>query len=393
MNKRCIKVLFLISISFLSFTNIRAQPVIEICMVTVDTPTNYNYIVWERPISGLIDSYFIYKETTKANVYMKIGSVPYNDLSVFIDSNSNPAKSSDRYKISLLKSNGKESPLSSPHKTMHVTASQGTSGENNLIWSHYQGYSFSSYYIYRGTNADNLQVLDSIQSNMNSYTDLAPPPGVVYYRVTIAKLDTCAPAVLRGITASGPYSQSLSNLKDYNINDPEYLTVSPTFITLSGDSSSSVSIDVFTNLSTWNAESDTSWLTINMDIPGTIVATAEKNPSTNLRNASILVSGLGVDNQIITIFQNGATGITKIFQNKHLNIYPNPFNNTTDIYLPDNENFINRLEVLDIHGKVMKVMENLHGNKITLSSAGLTKGMYLVKLTGNSIYIDKVIVE
>jgi hypothetical protein len=44
----------------------------------------------------------------------------------------------------------------------------------NLIWSHYEGFAFGSYNIYRGTASDNMTLLATIASNLNSYTDLLP---------------------------------------------------------------------------------------------------------------------------------------------------------------------------------------------------------------------------
>lgn len=215
----------------------------------------------------------------------------------------------------MLDTCGVESALSKPHKSMHVTANLGTSGENNLIWSHYVGFPFSSYYIYRGTSPSNLQQLGTIQSNLNSYTDLAPPSGVVFYRVTVVKEDSCFPAKFRGVTSSGPYSQSLSNLQDYSQSPTSYLKVASQQEIIDSIQGSSVIISVFTNLSTWDAIFNQSWLTVTKSISkGTITATANtKNPEPDSRSATITLSGIGADDVIITIIQLGSSGEVGIF--------------------------------------------------------------------------------
>jgi PKD repeat protein len=152
-------------------------PAPEICLVTVDSSLKKpkNMIVWERQKTTNIDSYFIYKETTSANVYKKIGSKAYSELSVFVDQNSNPRVKADRYRLSLLDSCGNESALSQPHKTMHVASNIGAGGEINISWSHYEGFQFPTYHIYRGVKPSKMKFVGSVQSNLNSYSDINPP--------------------------------------------------------------------------------------------------------------------------------------------------------------------------------------------------------------------------
>jgi hypothetical protein len=188
-------------------------PELEICVVGVDSLTNNNRIVWEEPLTTAIDSFYIYKESNVTNVYTQVGSRPYDSLSVWIDPVSNPAMQSYRYKISAIDTCGEETPLSSFHKTTHLTISQGIGGAWNLIWSHYEGINFGSYNIYRGTSTSNMTLLTTIQNNLNSFTDLTPPPGVVYYQIEIINPNTCNPA------KSMNYSSSKSNRATNDVND------------------------------------------------------------------------------------------------------------------------------------------------------------------------------
>lgn len=201
-------------------------PTQNICVVGVDSLTNNIRVVWEEPLTTAIDSFFIYKESNVSNVYAQVGSRAYDSLSVWIDPVSNPAVQSYRYKITALDTCGVETPLSDFHKTIHLTINQGVGGAWNLIWSHYEGINFGSYNIYRGTSSSNMTLLTTIQSNLNSYTDLAPPSGIVYYQIEIVNPNNCTP------TKSTNYGSSKSNIATNDINDiveisNEFISVYP----------------------------------------------------------------------------------------------------------------------------------------------------------------------
>jgi PKD repeat protein len=165
----------------------------QVCIVGMDSLTNENRIVWEKPITTGIDSFYVYKETNVSDVYTKIGATNYPDLAVFLDQNSNPAVQAYRYKLSILDTCGTETPLSDFHKTIHLTINQGVGNSWNLIWSHYEGLTFGSYRIYRGTSLSNMALLTTIQSNLNSYTDLTPPTGPLYYQIEVVNPVNCDP--------------------------------------------------------------------------------------------------------------------------------------------------------------------------------------------------------
>lgn len=52
-------------------------PETPVCMVTVDSLTNQNVIIWEKPASDLIADFLVYKETDEANTYEIIDTVSY----------------------------------------------------------------------------------------------------------------------------------------------------------------------------------------------------------------------------------------------------------------------------------------------------------------------------
>ncbi len=200
--------------------NASILPTQNICVVGVDSLTNNIRVVWEKPITTAIDSFYVYRETSVSNVYAMVGARPYDSLSVWLDPIANPAVQAYRYKITALDTCGSETPLSDFHKTIHLTINQGVGNSWNLIWSNYEGISFGSYNIYRGTTPSNLSLLTTIQSNLNSYTDLSAPTGNVYYQIEIVNPNNCNP------TKSMNYSSSKSNIVTTNSSSIDELNES-----------------------------------------------------------------------------------------------------------------------------------------------------------------------
>ena len=188
----------------------------NVCIVGMDSLTNENRIVWEKPIATGIDSFYVYKETNVSDVYTKIGATNYPDLAVFLDQNSNPAVQAYRYKLAILDTCGTETPLSDFHKTIHLTINQGVGNSWNLIWSHYEGLTFGSYNIYRGTNPTNISLLTTIQSNLNSYTDLTPPTGPLYYQIEVVNPVNCDPTKIinYGVSKSNIVNNGLIGISE-----------------------------------------------------------------------------------------------------------------------------------------------------------------------------------
>jgi hypothetical protein len=190
--------------------NLSFIPQFQICLVSVDSATGRNEVVWNKPSLVGVDSFFVFKETNQFNVFSRIGGVGAHDLSTLIDPNSNPQQQADRYTIAVLDTCGNVSLQSTPHKTIHLTINSGLGGVWNLIWNAYEGFTFPSYNIYRGTSSGALQFLASISSGNTSYTDLTPPSNVTYYQVEAVNPIGCNP------TRSSGYNSSRSNIIQAN---------------------------------------------------------------------------------------------------------------------------------------------------------------------------------
>jgi hypothetical protein len=100
---------------------------------------------------------------------------------------------------------------SAKHTSIHLTISAGLNNTWNLQWNHYEGFPFNTYRILRGTNANNLSVIDSVSSTNNSYTDLSPPStSNLYYQVEVKHPTGCTPTAKKGPTIKS----SRSNVAD-----------------------------------------------------------------------------------------------------------------------------------------------------------------------------------
>jgi len=184
------------------------------CIVTVDTTTNKNMLIWDKTNNVGTASYNIYKETTFAGVYALLANQLFGTFSTFIDTTSQPIVVAARYKITTVDSCGVESDTTPHHKTIHLTVNQGTGNSWNLIWDAYEGITFPTYYIMRGTTPHNLVVIDSVQSTLYSYTDLNPPNGMVYYAIEMVGFTLCTPS-------APPHGKHITNLNTVSLSNIE----------------------------------------------------------------------------------------------------------------------------------------------------------------------------
>ena len=164
----------------------------DICLVTVDTITGTNLVVWTKTDTVGISHYNIYREGNSTGVYALVGTNPVNVLSQWLDPTANPSIKSWRYKISAVDSCGNESYKSPSHKTMHVTSNIGLGSVVNVLWDYYDGFSYGSYYISRYTASTGWVPLDTVVSTSTSWTDISPPNLIdVGYMIQVQPPSTC----------------------------------------------------------------------------------------------------------------------------------------------------------------------------------------------------------
>lgn len=157
-----------------------------ICLVTVDTLTTTNLVVWERTETSGINHYNIYRESDLAGNYQLIDTVMATNLSAFNDVVASPMNRSWRYKISAVNECGTEGPISSEHKTLHLNTITVTSnGSIDVLWDDYEGSgNVNSYVVWRKTDQiDWIPVSPSIALGTSFYNDVPPTgsTGIDYY--------------------------------------------------------------------------------------------------------------------------------------------------------------------------------------------------------------------
>jgi uncharacterized repeat protein (TIGR03803 family) len=195
-------------------------PPVPICMVTVDDSSEYNQVVWEKPITTAIDSFVVYREITSNN-YKRLGAVAYSALSEFTDTvrhlyipfTGDPNSGTYRYKLQVRDTAGVYSQLSPYHNTLYVTQNNGT-----FNWNHYiiEGDSIplpdlNAYVLWRDDNSSGAW--HSVQGVSGSQTTVTDPDYASYpngrWRVETMWGITCTPS------AKSPYNASRSNIKDF----------------------------------------------------------------------------------------------------------------------------------------------------------------------------------
>ncbi len=194
---------------------------LQICIVTIDTTTGKCLIIWERPDNQIMNEFVIYKKTG-STTYSQVGFVNWEDLTEYLDSTSNPSAYAHSYKICMIDTCGNYTPLSYYHKTMYLSANQGTNqNEVALHWTHYEDGSGNflpeKYYIYRKSlpSQPYYQLIDSVPGDLTDYNDIYPPAGYLSY-VVLTPHSTCVPTGTNKSSA-GPFKYSFSNVDNFEM--------------------------------------------------------------------------------------------------------------------------------------------------------------------------------
>jgi hypothetical protein len=200
-------------------------PETPVCMVTVDSLTNYNVVVWEKPVTDLIADFLVYKETDQSDLYEVIDTVGYDEASMVTDFGSNPAMRPYRYKIGFLDNENREFPAGDYHQTIHLTINQGVNGNWNLIWTPYYGFDYTSYYIMRKSGEGLYEEIATVSASFNSYTDFNAPSGDVSYIIKIIHPTGCdymmrengIPEVYSNVASNAVVQVSENGSSDFNV--------------------------------------------------------------------------------------------------------------------------------------------------------------------------------
>lgn len=206
----------------------------DLCLVTVDTATGKNRLIWNKTNNVRTDSFIFYKETSQPGVYAIGGTQNFNSFSTWIDWASNPSVQNDRYYLSVLDSCANQSKdFNNPtaHRTILLSSSQGQNGENQLIWTNYEGLTFNSYNILRSNNFGAFNSIGSVPYTQLTYTDSFPPLGNNRYLIEVAIQIPCTPSlktseILNSTSNIESETNVLTNLYQFTLSEDD-LKVQP----------------------------------------------------------------------------------------------------------------------------------------------------------------------
>ena len=164
-----------------------------ICMVTLDTATEKNVIVYEPLLNVGIDSVLFYRLNNVTSEYEWIGSININDLSIFVDNESVPSQQNYQYKIATRDTCDNIGELSAKHQTILLQASLGINNEINLFWNPYIGFDYPNFGIYRSLDGGEYILIANVPNNIYTFIDTYPPSGIKKYQIRVDKDPPCNP--------------------------------------------------------------------------------------------------------------------------------------------------------------------------------------------------------
>jgi hypothetical protein len=239
---------------------------VQVGVVTVDTTTWHNLVVWQRVDLGWllaqsggmldlleIDNYNIFRWDSASAQYIKIGELPYAEMPVFEDPTSEPKIRSYKYKITAnFRYSFTMDPMEYPfesyidscryHKSLWLRKTMNNDTMQVEVEPYeVEGFNMNTFldtlmvYIYRSTEIATL--FDSLYDSIAYYPgdtlfqysdpDLNALGTQYYYIGTVKLMYLVDPLLFTTFKASsGPYSQSISNLEDTRLKgttEPEII--------------------------------------------------------------------------------------------------------------------------------------------------------------------------
>jgi len=357
----------------------------QICMVTVSEITGHNLVVWEKKSTSPILAYNLYRESAAAGIFDLLATVPFDDLSVFVDTNADPTVQSYIYKLAALtgtSENETDIDLCKPHKTVHLLVT--TNPEFNttqLAWDRYYGFDYQTYTIYRSITGMNFEPVHSLSASNNSWADDGPEGTDLFYRIAVEKPIPCEPEGSGKKAGTGPYRHSLSNMDDNKLKDgqlpPDTIvlnnqsiaeglpagTVIGKLITEDGDS-----IDSHTyKFVPGEGDKDNLSFTLLGDL---LLAsesfTYETQNQYSIRIRSTDEAGNYCEVPFVILILP-ATGIYEQGDGM-IKIFPNPFSQSTIISFPNPGRETYRMVLTDLSGKVCRIVNEIKTSEFELKN-------------------------
>lgn len=177
-----------------------------ICLVTLDSVTQRNFIIFDKGDTTNISGYILFRENSIAGQYDSLTFIHRDSASVFIDLSANPSTRNWRYMIHRYDVCGTRLPscyqgscYQLKANTIHLQQGVGTNNSINLIWNNQpnntplpgSGGFIQSFFIYRSNGVDPYIAIDSIPIFSSAYTDVNPNQGLNLYQVAMRKTTSC----------------------------------------------------------------------------------------------------------------------------------------------------------------------------------------------------------
>lgn len=163
----------------------------DLCMVTVDSATSHNRIIWNKPAHASADSVYLYKEGSVSGQFVRLAGYSAAHSGEYVDQQSNATVRSESYALKILDKCSFLSWLGYIHKPVHLSVNQGMGSTINLIWEHYQGADVFTYNLYRKVSTGNPELIASLSGSNTQYTDMNPPAGELTYLVEAVLNASC----------------------------------------------------------------------------------------------------------------------------------------------------------------------------------------------------------
>lgn len=199
-----------------------APDLLSICMVTVDSASQYNIVTWDKTSFNDIDTFIIYREISTNN-YQPIAAVRYDSLSMFVDTvrtmyfpnTGDPNAGTYRYKLKAHLTCGGYASLSPYHNTIYFLNNNGT-----FYWT--QPYTVenaanpvSSYVLLRDDfSTGNWQPVSSVAGTQQTISD---PLYSIYQNTASWRVQTqwsisCNPTLKTNAGVQSAFNSSYSNI-------------------------------------------------------------------------------------------------------------------------------------------------------------------------------------
>jgi len=267
-----------------------------------------------------------------------------------------------------------------------------TEGKNLVVWEKTEGEKIASYNIYRETTT--ADVYDSIGNvpfdNLSIFLDNGSFPNVRSYKYKITVVDTCGNESsldscdyhktmhLTVSTGVGCYNLVWENYEGFNFGSY--------YISRGTTQNNCQIIDTVPNTLTTYTDYITEGLyyyRITVVKPDTCYPTGDGKVMSGPFSQSL--SNLE-DNSTVDIGQNEKLP-------GQLLIYPNPFSNMTTIQFSNPDHSPYTLYITEITGKIVKVIDNITGDKTEFYRGNLPAGYYQAEMKGNRLFRGRIIIQ